>query len=236
MQCTDRKPEAVQLARLAVGTFLRFGDRVRYVNARITEGSMVYTTGAVEEALEIWKSIETDPALDDVGAVRVAHNIALCLSDLQRHGAAVEYLQRCVVQFEMLELETERTRSRWKLASALAAAGKAQEAIPSFRQTSKEFEHLEMIGEAGLVALELAEALLACGRADEVPAICRDLVTQFTRCGMASRAITALSFLREAVAIGQASPSLVRHVHTFLRELPPEEPRFFAPPPGGFGE
>lgn len=236
LQCTDKREEAAELTRQAGNTFQRFGDRVRYVNARITEGSVRYTQGAVEEALAIWQSVELDPALDEVGAVRVAHNIALCLSDLQRHASAIEYFQRCIVQFEMLEMETERTRSRWRLASALVAAGKSQDAIPSLRRTWKEFEQLEMIGEAGLVALELAEALLACDGADEVPSICRDLIAQFTRFGMTARAITALSFLREAVAIGQASPGLVRHVHTFLRELPREQPRLFAPPPGGPGE
>ncbi|MEO8379711.1 MAG: tetratricopeptide repeat protein [Acidobacteriota bacterium] len=236
LRSTERETEAAELARRAGDTFLRFGDRARYLNARITEGSVVYSTGAVEQALGIWRSVEFDSALDEVGAVRVAHNIALCLSDLQRHASAIEYLQRCVVQFDLLQMETERTRSRWKLASALVAAGKSLEAIPTLRLTWKEFEQLEMIGEAGLVALELAEALLACERADEVPAICRDLIAQFTRFGMTSRAITALSFLREAVAIGQASPSLVRHVYSFLRELPPEQPRLFAPPPGGLGE
>ena len=86
------------------------------------------------------------------------------------------------------------------------------------------------------MALELAEALLATDQTEEVPAICRDVIAQFTRAGMASRAITALSFLREAVAIGQASTSIVRHVHAFLRELPSEQPRLFAAPPAGFGE
>ena len=54
-----------------------------------------------------------------------------------------------------------------------------------------------------------------------------------TRAGMASRAMTALSFLREAVAMGQATPSLVQHVSAFLRKLPAEQPRLFAPPPAG---
>jgi hypothetical protein len=141
-----------------------------------------------------------------------------------------------VAQFEMLGMDTERTRSRWLLAHALTASGKTLEAIPTLRQTWREFEKLDMVGDAGLVALELAEALLTTNQADEVPAICRDIIAQFTRSGMASRAITALSFLREAVAIGQASTSLVRHVHAFLRELPAEQPRLFAPPPAGLGE
>ena len=88
-----------------------------------------------------------------------------------------------------------------------------------------------MITDAGLVALELAEALLIAGDASEVPSICRDIVARFTAGGMTSRAITALSFLREAVAIGQANPSLVRHVYNFLRELPAERPRLYVSPP-----
>lgn len=236
LQYVDRVPEAIALAREAGDTFLRFGDRVRYANARITEGAIVYNGGAVERALEIWKSLEHESGLDEVGSVRIAHNIALCLSELQKPAEAAEYVMRCVSQFEMLGMDTERTRSRWMLAHALVAWGKAEEAIPTLRQTWREFEQLDMIADAGLVALELAEALLATGRTDEVPAICREVIAQFTRSGMASRAITALSFLREAVALGQASTSLVRHVHAFLRELPAEQPRLFAPPPGGFGE
>jgi tetratricopeptide (TPR) repeat protein len=232
----DRHDEAAALAREAGDTFLRFGDRPRYVNARITEGSVVYQSGQIETALGIWQSVEHDAALDDVSAVRVAHNIALCLSDLQRQAESIPYVQRCVAEFALLGMETERTRSRWMLAHALVALGKTEEAVPSLRQTWREFERLEMAGDAALVALELAEALLALGQAEEVPSICREVIAQCSRTGVASRAMTALSFLREAVAIGQASPSLIRHVHAFLRELPAEQPRLFAPPPAGIGE
>jgi tetratricopeptide (TPR) repeat protein len=235
-QNLDRTAEAEALVREAAETFLRFGDRVRYVNARITEGSVVYVGGDLERALEIWKSVEKDPGLDELGAVRIAHNIALCLAELRQPTAAAEYLYRCIAQFEMLGMETERTRSRWILGKTLMSSDQPEEAIPMLRQTWQEFDRLEMVADAGLVALELAEALLAVGRTEEVPAICRDVIAQFTRSGMASRAINALSFLREAVALGQASTSLVRHVHAFLRELPAEHPRLFAPPPAGFGE
>lgn len=236
LQNVDRADEAAVLAREAGDTFLRFGDRARYVNARITEGSVVYCGGAIERALEIWKSVENDPALDEVGAVRVAHNIALCLAELRQPAAAVEYLVGCVAQFEMFGMETERTRSRSVLGRALLLSGRAADAIPVLRQTWREFEQLDLIADAGLVALELAEALVTTNQASEVPAICRNLIAQFTRAGMSSRAITALSFLREAVAIGQASTSIVRHVHAFLRQLPSEQPRLFAAPPTGFGE
>lgn len=235
LQNVDRTEEAAALAREAGDTFLRFGDRVRHVNARITEGSVMYNAGAVERALEIWRSVENDPGLNEVSAVRIAHNIGLCLVDLGRPLEAIDHLVRCIADFEMLGLETERARSRWTLTHALVVAGKHEEAIPALRQTWREFEQLELIADAGLVALELAEVLLAIGQPEEVPAICRDVIAQFTRSGMGSPAVTALSFLREAVALGQASTSLIRHVHAFLRELPAEQPRLYAPPPGGFG-
>jgi tetratricopeptide (TPR) repeat protein len=230
----DRVEEAISLIQSAGETFIRFGDRTRYVVAKMTEASTLYMRGNVEAALEIWKTIEaTEPPTDEHSSVRLAHNIALCYSDLGRSQEAIEYIQRCVVEYEMLGIETERTRSRWLLGHALAACGRYHDAVPILRQTWREFEQLDVIGDAGLVALELAEMLLVLGQHDEVPSICREVIGQFTRAGMASRALTALSFLREAIAVGQATPSLVQHVSNFLRQLPAEQPRLFAPAPAG---
>jgi tetratricopeptide (TPR) repeat protein len=231
LRSIDRADEAISLINGAADTFLRFGDLKRHAGARMTLATALYVRGNVEEALSIWKSVENGPQPDPYSAVRLVHNIALCHSDLGQPEQAIPYVQRCVVEFELLELHAERTRSRWLLGHAMAACGKYADAAPTLQQAWREFESLDMIGEAGLVALELAETLLVLGRADEVPAICRDLIAQFTRAGMASRAVTALSFLREAVAIGQGTPSLVRHVYSFLRELPAEQPRLFAPAP-----
>lgn len=234
LRSIDRIDDAVTLVQGAADTFLRFGDKNRYFGARMTEASTLYLRGNVEEALAVWKAVEaSETPVDELTSVRLAHNIALCYSDLGRPADAIEYIQRCVAEYGMLGIEAERTRSRWLLAHALTASGKYEDAVPILRQTWREFGQLEMVADAGLVALELAESLLVLGQSDEVPSICRDVIGQFTRAGMASRALTALSFLREAVAMGQASPSLVQHVSAFLRKLPAEQPRLFAPPPAG---
>jgi tetratricopeptide (TPR) repeat protein len=234
LRSIDRIEEALTLIHDASETFLRFGDLARYLVARQTEASTLYIRGNVEEALAIWKDVEArDIPTDEHSSVRLAHNIALCYSDLGQPESAIEYLRRCIAEYAMLGIDTECTRSRWVLANALATCGRYQDAVPVLRQTWHEFEHLGMIVDAGLVALDLAETLLILGQSDEVPSICRDVISQFTRAGMASRAMTALSFLREAVAMGQASPSLVKHVSTFLRQLPAEQPRLSAPPPAG---
>lgn len=234
LRAIDRIDEAVALIREAGETFLRFGDESRYLVARQIEASTLYRRGEVKQALEIWRAVEAaNLATDELTSVRLAHNIALCYSDLGQPEETVKYIQRCIIEFEMLGIDTERTRSRWVLGKALAACGRYEDAVPIFRQTWREFEQLGVTVDAGLAALTLAETLLVLGQSDEVPAICREVIGQFTRAGMASRAMTALSFLREAVAMGQASPSLVQHVSSFLRQLPAEQPRLFAPPPAG---
>lgn len=227
----DRGEEAIALARDAAETFRRFGDMTRHVNARITEAAMIFDSGNAAAALEIWLALEQEDALDDIGRLRVTHNIGTAYADLGQPERAAEYLQRCIPVYDMLGMDTERARARWMLSHALVAAGRTRDAIPTLRKTWREFEQLELIVDAGLVGLELADALLTLGQPEEVPAICRDLIAQFTHAGMTSRAITALSFLREAVALGHVSTSLVRHVHAFLRELPSEQPRLYASPP-----
>jgi tetratricopeptide (TPR) repeat protein len=231
-----RTPEALSLAQEASDTFLRFGDRVRHLNATVTLGGMLFDRDSFAEALGVWQKIVDDPELESVSRVRVIHNMGVAYARTGEPLQAAELLQRACAEFEMLGMETERTRSRLVLAQTLVSIGKVAEAIPLFRATWREFEQLDMVGAAGEAALNLAEALLLVGEPTEVPAICRDVVARFSRAGMTPRAMTALSFLREAIAIGEATPSLVRHVYAFLRKLPDERPRLHAPAHGSFGE
>lgn len=237
LRSIDRVAEAIALAHEAAETFLRFGDRMRYLNARVTEAGMIFHSGAIAQALELWSSIQDDPELESVTRVRILHNVANCHVELQQPEKAISSLQIVIPEFEILGMKTERTRSRWLLAQALHAAGKTREALPIFRQTWREFDDLDMVADAALAALHLSEALLILGEVTEVPIICREIVARFSRAGMTSRAMTALSFLREAIALGEATPSLIRHVHSFLRKLPDERPRLHPPSPhAGAGE
>ena len=75
-----------------------------------------------------------------------------------------------------------------------------------------------MENDAALAAPTRVEALFAAGRPSEVPAICRMLIERFTRAGNGGAAMTALSFLRETVASGHATPLSVRLVRDFIRD------------------
>lgn len=217
LQNLNRTEEAAELAREAGETFLRFGDRPRYVGARMIEAAALYEGGQVERALEIWRSLEGDRGVDAVGAVRLAHNVAMCVVDLGREvETVVEPLRRCAAEFERHGMLAERTRSRWTLGTALMVSGRIPEAIGVLRTAWREFAEMKLMVDAALAALDLAEALLANEEPNSVPAICREVIAQLTTAGMAPRAIPALSLLREAAAMGRASRTLVQETRAVV--------------------
>ena len=224
---TDRVDEAVTLSRKAAEVFERFGDRRMLVIARISEGGMLFGRNEYAPALAAYRSIENDPSIsDDATRVAIGLNIGLCHRELGHIDEAVEALTTATAEYEMLGMDVNLARCRWSLATTISGAGRHSEAIPIFRTAWKELESLGIESEAALSALELVENLIMVGRTDEVPAICRTLIDRFTRAGMGGSAMTALAFLRETVATGHATPSLVRHVHDFLRDISRNEASF----------
>jgi tetratricopeptide (TPR) repeat protein len=220
LRSIDRLPEAIALAHEAGETFLDFGEQAKYINARVTEAAVLYQHGCTREALSIWESLKDDEAIEEVTRLIVISNMGLAYREVGEPEKSVEFLTLAIAEYEILGMAAEAARGRWGLATTLVSAGRMSASIPIFERSWKEFEALEMEADAALVALELAEVLLVCGMSDRVPQICRTLLDRFTRAGMTSRAITALSYLREVVAIGKAQPPIVRHVREFLRDLP----------------
>lgn len=219
-----RTEEAVVLTQEAAATFMRFGDLWCYTEARIREGAVLYAAGAVDRALGIWGSVESDPALDLAGRVRLQRNIALCLAELGQHAAAIPYLYCCAMQFELLGLPTECVRSRGALGRSLVAAGRLPEAIPVLKRTTEEYESLGMTMDAALAALEHVEALFAANETADVTAVCLKAIAYLTRAGAAAYATNALASLREASALPLTARTLVRDAYASLRTLSAKRP------------
>jgi tetratricopeptide (TPR) repeat protein len=217
---TDKRSEAIALADEAAKIFLDFGDRVKYATARMTQASTLHEHGFVREALEIWDSIKNEECLEELTRILVIYNLGLGYRGIGDTAKAVEHITLATAEYELLGMTAEATRARWALGTTLVSAGKFTPAINLFERAWRDFETLGMEGDAALVALELAETLLVVEQPERVPQICRTLLDRFTRVGMTSRAITALSYLREVVAVGKAQPPVVRQVRDFLRDLP----------------
>jgi len=232
LRARDRVAEAIPLAEQASVVFRRFGDRHRYVKARVIEGNLRYQSGAIADALAIWLELETEPSLQNTDTLGLLfHNVGHAYRDQGDFANARVYLDRAIESYGAHEMNVEKVRTRWVIGQMLILQGDVSAGLPILRVTWREFEKLGMELEAGLVGLEMAEALLIAGHTDEVVRICRTILDRFVREGMMSRAITALAYLREAIAAEKLTPGIVRDVREFLRALPrnpgrsPEPPR-----------
>jgi tetratricopeptide (TPR) repeat protein len=213
LRLQGRTEEAIALARQAAETFREIDEPVRAVDARITEAAILYDAGAVERALEVWSALRGDPSLTELSALRIAHNIAVCLCDLGRHPEAVEPLEQCVAGFAAAGMLTERTRSRWYLAKALLGTGRRGEGEALLRTAWSEFTALDLPVEAALAAFDLAEAFVVDEDVAEVPAICQDAIAQLAGAGVGVQAVPALAVLGEAAGRGGVSRELLREAH-----------------------
>ena len=228
LRMQNRGEEAIALTREAARTLLDYGETRRYVQARIIEAAMLYDSGAVPQAMEVWSAARNEPGADEVCQLRITHNVAVCLCDLGRQSEAVASFEQCIAGFARLAMPTEQTRSRWYLGNALLGTGRKGEAIAVLRRAWSELEALQLPIDGALSALDLAEALVMNGQPGEVPAICRDVISRLTEAGLAMQAVPALTLLREAAALGSATRKLIRVTHAKVKRAGREEARVSA--------
>lgn len=94
LRILNRRDEALRLARETAAIYLRIDEQGRYVNARIVEGQVLYDAGAVQEALDLFESLQGNPDLDAARELRILQNVALCLRHLGRHAEADALFER----------------------------------------------------------------------------------------------------------------------------------------------
>ena len=229
---TERLDEATRLARRAARVFRQFGEDERFLHAKIVEGGVLFHRNRFADALALFTSL-VGPAkeLGDVPTIaRLYGNIANALLGLQRLSDACGYFAQALSLYEALGLETEKIRTRWSLGRLMVSAGKTAEGVGRLREVKREFEALGLTNEAALATLDVVEALLASGGdGAEAARLCAGLVESFVAAGMTGNGLTALGYLREAVASGRADHGLVEQVRACIA-AGPEAGRPFVPP------
>ena len=228
----DRFDEARRLARQSARVFRQFGEHERFLHARMIEACVAFHRNQFADALALFRPL-VQPAKDlgdPTTLARLYLNIASCHLELQTWDEAHQHLTQALSLYEALGLETEKIRTRWSLGTLLVKTGHVTDGIRRLHDARREFEQLGATTDAALVTLDIVEALLATERPREAADLCAGLVESFTKSGMTGNALTALAFLREAVAAGSATPLLVSHVRSYLRQRVEERP-FFPPEP-----
>lgn len=228
---TERLDEATQLARRAARVFRQFGEDQRYIHAKIVEGGVLFLRNQFAEALALFQSLVTwaKELGDAATTARLYGNIANALLGLARRSDACGYFAQALSLYEALGMETEKIRTRWSLGRLCLSAGKFAEGVERLREAKREAEALGLTSDTTQITLDIVEALLANGKTSEVSQLCAGLVENFVAAGMTGNALTALAYLRQAVASGRVDRGLVEKVRAYLA-AGPDTDRPFVPP------
>lgn len=230
-----RHEEARAEVRRAAAVFEAFGDRSRAASAKVAEAYSFITELRHQDALPILRTVEREYAtdLDNYARANVANNLAVCHSELGSVTEAFDQYSIAAAIYDEIGNAPEAARVRHNVACFLAMQGRLNDAKAKLRSVRTELRALGMADVAVAADLDLAEILLAQNSHAEAEALCAAAVEQFQKTGLGAttKGLTALSFLREAVAQRRATPEAARHVRRYLQRLSSEPQLLFAPPP-----
>lgn len=231
---TDRIDAALPLMHDSAAVFLDYGDKTRHITAALSEAILLFKQRRFADALAIWSALEDEPSIQQQRTYGLLlQHLGSCHREMNDLSRARDYYARAIVEFEKRNDTTDLLRVQWSLGLTLLAEGKHRDALPELRHAWRGLTDLQMPADGALAGLKLAETLLMLDEPAEVPAICRAILDEFTRAGMMTPAVSALSFLREAVAMDRdnaTTAAIIRHVHDFLQDLPKHPARAFTPP------
>jgi tetratricopeptide (TPR) repeat protein len=218
---TERFIEAAQLAREAATVFRLYGDKHRYLSARIVEAGSFYCVDRYAEALPIFEAIAPDArAAKEMFLLAAAlHNAASCYTRLGSFEKAFAYYGDALAVVTDLDVPTDRARILWALAALKVESGQYEEGLAELEGAHKQLRNLGLMNDAALATLDLIAGLIAIGKTDRVPELCRSVAATFAAEGLSRNAKKALAYLSETVGSGNAAPDAVRHVRTYLARL-----------------
>ncbi len=232
---SERLQDGAALASEAALIFRSYGDTLRELSAVMAEacclalnGEPLKAVGAFERVISIARSTGEREML-----ARALQNAGVSYLASGDPSNAVPCLEEAMAIFDEIALPTERARSMWKLATALAAEGRLSEAVRQLDDTRVELLRLGLVNDAALATLEWAEVQLALSKTEGVADACASIVFEFESEGMRRSASLALAYLHESLRSGSVTRTIVREVRAFLEELSTHPEATFNP---AFGE
>lgn len=217
----ERFADAAQLARDAAVVFQIYGDKQRYLSARVVEACSFYCVDRYAEALPIFESVALEArAAKETWMLGVAlANAASCYTRLGGFEKAFAYYADALAVVTDRDVPTDRARILWALAALKVESGQYEEGIPELELAHTQLVSLGLMNDAALATLDLIAGFIAIGDTDRVPELCRSVAATFAAEGLSRSAKKALAYLNETVGSGNAAPDAVRHVRTYLARL-----------------
>lgn len=219
---SERLLQGRLLAIAAARQFRIFGDTALYLNAQLLLASVLFMEGDYRASADAAEEIiQRSRARGDIVLLaRALQNCGEAYLLLREYEKAVpKYLEAYAI-WDELGLETERIRTNWSLATVETETGQLDSGIKRLDETYRAFEALGVANDAALARMQLGEALLRSRRPEAVPDLLRDIVVTFASDGMMRNARIALAYLQEAIEQNRVSADLIRHVRTYIEQLP----------------
>lgn len=230
LQEVDRHNESMALLSECKEIFREYGDRRRLLLCGIAEGVLLHRLCKYREAREAYLLLlaSTDDSLDRESAACLHNVIGHCSIDLGDYDSAETHLSRAAEIFEAIGQSMQAAKAELGRGRLLVRRGQVERGIAHLRVTRATFLRNDMAEEAGLCGLDIVEGLLLRSRHDEAETMARQIIAEFTAASLNTRAITALGYLREALAAKNASSALVTHVRNYIVSLRTAPEREFA--------
>jgi tetratricopeptide (TPR) repeat protein len=219
------------LATAAARQFRIFGDTALYLNAQLLLASVLFMEGDYRASAEAAEEIirQSRARGDTVILARALQNCGEAYLLLREYEAAVPHYLEAYAIWDELGLEAERIRTNWSLATVDTETGQLENGIRRLDETYRWFEALGIVNDAALARMQLGEALLRAGRPETVPDLLREVVRSFASEGMLRNARIALAYLQEAIEQNRVSADVIRHVRTYIEQLPFQPNAQFVP-------
>lgn len=231
---SEKLDEALASAHFAREVFQTFGLSERTRAARWMVANIQITRHDYRGAIEMLRAIESEMTNARPAEVAsVMANIGVCFREVREYDRALGQFEFALAIQQETGNRPEVARLRWNIAQTVAAAGKLAEAEKRYRAVRSEFQAHGMVRDTALVDLSLAEVALAQNRFVEAEQLCRDVIAYFESVenSTSSKAISALMYLREAVAQRKANAAVAEAVRKYIGRLPQQPNLLFAPPP-----
>lgn len=217
----ERWDEAEAAARQARTRFVATGDTRRAAHADILRAGILFDRGDVDAAREIWHRIMGVLAdlKENEALARVWQNVGACEVRRGRAAEARPWLTYAAAWFRAKGNRTELARTRWNIATYVAAFRSVERGIRLLHAAADEFAALGAFADAACVGLDAVELMLQTETPD--PALTRyaqHIAGVLTSAGINVSSAEAVDKLRRIASVRNRR-AIVRDVRAALRAM-----------------
>jgi tetratricopeptide (TPR) repeat protein len=223
LQEMQRYEESLALYAECREVFRRHSDGRRVVLSSFAEGVLFQRLRNYRQARETYLLLlASHREIDKETVAALHHAIGSCCVELGDYPEADANLLRAIPIYRELGMAVQIQQAEMMRGRLFLRQGDCELAVSHLRPVRRQFLRLSLIEEAGLCGLEIVETLLTMGSAGRVmmaESLARRIVEEFTSASLATRAITALGYLSEAIAARKATAALAKEVREFVLSL-----------------